>query len=353
MALLPFNPLKEPWPRIIGIPASALALVMFLSERPVTALDYIIMLFVAGFIWQGCYGISQLFHRLLPGTQRIPLRLVLTTVTRALYIIVLDLLIRPIPVALGLQDNFYSIMGRDVYLIVGFVSTFLIGSIYEAGYFFEQWKLKATEAEALRNRQLRAELEVLRNQISPHFLFNSLHALLTLIHEDVDQASQFTKDLSRLYRYILIHKDKDVVDLGSELDFTQAYINLLKVRFPRSQNILITVAPEHRRMLIPPLAIQILLENALKHNVAGPARPLEVTVSVEDGPSLVVSNSLNPGQGPVEGTGTGLANIRQRYAYLSDRPVRIAATQDQFVVALPLLQYAEQEQPSMARREYA
>jgi LytS/YehU family sensor histidine kinase len=186
-------------------------------------------------------------------------------------------------------------------------------------------------------------LDVLRNQVSPHFLFNTLNTLVTLIHEDAHQAVRFTKDLSHVYRYILQHKDKEVVDLGTELDFTRAYIELMKVRFADSLRIRVDVAPEHRHLLIAPLTLQLLLENALKHNVASTARPLQVDVLLEDGRTLVVRNSLHRKQGMVEGTGTGLSNVRQRYVHLSERPVDVIETREYFLVAVPLLRFAEHE----------
>ncbi|HOY28369.1 MAG TPA: histidine kinase, partial [Flavobacteriales bacterium] len=129
----------------------------------------------------------------------------------------------------------------------------------------------------------------------------------------------------------------------TELDFTQAYIALMKVRFTDSLHIQVNVADEHRRALIAPLTLQLLLENALKHNVASIAKPLQVDIHVESGRTLVVRNSLHRKQGIVEGTGTGLSNVKQRYAYLSERPVDVIETREHFLVALPLMQLAQHE----------
>jgi LytS/YehU family sensor histidine kinase len=117
----------------------------------------------------------------------------------------------------------------------------------------------------------------------------------------------------------------------------------MRVRFADSLRIHMDVAPGHRDLLIAPLTLQLLLENALKHNVASTARPLQVDILVEDGRTLVVRNSLHRRQGVVEGTGTGLSNVRQRYAYLSVRAVDVIETREHFLVALPLLRFAEHE----------
>jgi LytS/YehU family sensor histidine kinase len=243
--------------------------------------------------------------------------------------------------AAGIQDNAYTTGQWRVNLIKCFSATALIATLYEAGYFFGMWKRQAIEAEALKSRQLRAELDTLRNQVSPHFLFNSLNTLVALIPEEPAQAVTFTKALSQVYRYILQHKEKEVVDLGTELDFTEAYIHLMKVRFEDALRITVEVSPDHRRLLVAPLSLQLLVENALKHNVASVAHPLHVDIHVENGRTLVVRNNLRRRQGSVEGTGTGLSNVKQRYAILSDRPVDVIETRDHFLVALPLLELSE------------
>jgi hypothetical protein len=343
MPLRPFHLLREPWPRLIGIPLVALALATLFNPGPLTWRDYAITVGITGLIWQGCFSIISAYRRRFPGFERTALRITLTVITMSVYIVTVDLLTCTALDALGIQENSYLNGEWKLNLIKCFGTTALIGTLYEAGYFFAMWKRQAIEAEALKSRQLRAELDVLRNQVSPHFLFNSLNTLVALIHEDADQAARFTKDLSHVYRYILQHKDKEVVDLGTELDFTRAYIDLMKVRFADSLRIHLEVAPEHRQLLVAPLTLQLLLENALKHNVASQARPLQVDILVEDGRTLVVRNSLHRKQGVVEGTGTGLSNVRQRYAYLSERPVDVIETREHFLVALPLLRFAEHE----------
>jgi hypothetical protein len=347
-----FNVLKEPWPRILGIPLVALALGLLFHDEPLTWRSYAIMVLITGLIWQGCFTIISAYRRRFPGFERTALRIILTVITMSVYIVAVDMLTCTALDALGIQENSYLNGQWRLNLIKCFGTTALIGTLYEAGYFFTMWKRQAIEAEALKSRQLRAELDVLRNQVSPHFLFNSLNTLVALIPEDPAQAVRFTKALGHVYRYILQHKDKEVVDLGTELDFTEAYIHLMKVRFEDSLRIQVRVDAAHRRLLVAPLTLQLLLENALKHNVASLAHPLVVDIHVEaavdgrrGGSTLVVRNNLNRRQGAVDGTGTGLANVRQRYAILSDRPVDVIETRDHFLVAVPLLELSAQGEP--------
>lgn len=345
------HPLREPWPRIIGIPVAALVLTALFHDRPFNARDYAITLLITGVIWQGCYLIIGWYRLRIPGIERTPRRILLTVLAMSAYIIAVDYLTCFALDAVGIQENAYSTGEWRANLIKCFGTTALIATLYEAGYFFTMWKRQAIEAETLKSRQLRAELDILRNQVSPHFLFNSLNTLVAIIPEDPAQAVRFTKALSHVYRYILQHKDKEVVDLGTELDFTEAYIHLMKVRFEDSLRINLQVDPAHRRLLVAPLTLQLLLENALKHNVASAAHPLTVDIHVEQGRAadggmrhtLVMRNNLRRRQGSIEGTGTGLGNVKQRYAILSDRPVDVIETREHFLVALPLLELGEHE----------
>lgn len=339
----PFHPFREPWPRIIGIPLVALVLMVVPDHVPLTLRNYGITLLITGLIWQGCYTIITILRERYPGFERTALRIALTVLAMSLYIVTVDLLTCTALDAAGIQESAYTTGQWRVNLIKCFGATALIATVYEAGYFFTMWKQQAIEAEALKSRQLRAELDILRNQVSPHFLFNSLNTLVALIPEEPMQAVTFTKALSHVYRYILQHKEKEVVDLGTELDFTEAYIHLMKVRFEEALRITVDVAPQHRRLLVAPLTLQLLLENALKHNVASTTHPLQVDIHVENGRTLVVRNNLRRKQGTVEGTGTGLNNVKQRYAILSHRQVDVIETRDHFLVALPLLELSERE----------
>lgn len=338
-----FNLLKEPWPRIIGIPLVALALAGTFHPVPLSLRDYAITVLITGIMWQGCFIIITHFRKRFPGFEHTTRRILLTATATSVYIVGIDLLVCTVLDGFGVQENSYLNGEWKINLVKCFGTTALVGTIYEAGYFFAMWKRQAIEAEALKSRQLRAELDILRNQVSPHFLFNSLNTLVALIPEDPEQAIRFTKALGHVYRYILQHKDKEVVDLGTELDFTEAYIRLMKMRFEDALSITVEVDARDRAMLVAPLTLQLLLENALKHNVASLANPLQVDIRVENGRTLTVRNNLRRKQGHVDGTGTGLSNVKQRYAILSDRPVDVIETREHFLVALPLIEMGAHE----------
>lgn len=181
-----------------------------------------------------------------------------------------------------------------------------------------------------------AKFDALKNQLDPHFLFNSLNVLTSLIEEDPNQAQKFTTSLSKVYRYVLEQKNKDLISVDEELQFAKTYVRLLKMRFEDSIVFDIPDESTDPEAKIIPLSLQLLLENAVKHNVVTSDRPLHIKVFEEDG-DLVVSNNLQEKQVVKKSSGVGLQNIRQRYAILTDRQVAIDKSTSDFSVHLPML----------------
>lgn len=194
-------------------------------------------------------------------------------------------------------------------------------------------------AEQLENENLQAQLAALKSQVNPHFLFNSLSILSSLVHLDAELSEQFIKHLSRAYRYTLEQKDNDLVLLNTELDFIKAYAFLLKIRFEDKFDVVLDI-PEAVRQgyRIAPLTLQLLVENAVKHNQMSVQHPLAVSIVLE-ADELVVRNTLQRRPLPLAApsTGVGLQNILNRYRLLTPRPVRVREAPDTFEVRIPLL----------------
>ena len=220
----------------------------------------------------------------------------------------------------------------------------VIGSVYENVYFFEQWRTSIKLNEELKNQQIRTQFEVLQNQMSPHFLFNSLNTLTTLINEDQEIATSFTEKLSEVYRYILQNKEKELVSLKEELEFVKAYIFLLQMRYPENLSVEFGISENHYSSSIAPLTLQMLVENAIKHNVISKAHPLHISIYVENGKSLVVKNNLKEKKSIGKSTKTGLKNIKKRYAYFGKDNVDVIVTHQSFMVAIPLLKVLNEKQ---------
>ncbi len=225
-----------------------------------------------------------------------------------------------------------------IFLIITITITLLINAIMVANEFFVHWRKTTLEKESLKRSTITAEFESLKNQVNPHFLFNALNTLSSLIEEEPKTASRFVQKLSSVYRYLLSQKDKELVSLGEELDFMQSYVFLNQIRFGSNLHVNIDVPKEHLHKEIVTLTLQMLLENAIKHNVISAEKPLHINITASN-QYLCVSNNLQPKTVLTESNGIGLSNIQNRYGFLSNQEVRIQKDKDTFSVCVPLLSF--------------
>ncbi len=191
--------------------------------------------------------------------------------------------------------------------------------------------IESTKAETAT-----AQFETLKNQLDPHFLFNSLNVLTGLIEENPDNAIDFTTSLSKIYRYVLEQKDKEVVSIQEEINFAKTYVNLLKLRFENSIDFEIEQTTFSETEFIVPLSLQILLENTIKHNIVSDQKPLKIKIYKKDN-YLIIENSFQPKETIKDSTGIGLKNIINRYQLISNREVNIEKNEQMFRVELPIL----------------
>lgn len=222
------------------------------------------------------------------------------------------------------------------YYTVSLAIALVVSGIFYAFFYSKHRQENRVQEQQIIARTASAQFDALKNQLDPHFLFNSLNVLTSLIDEDPQQAQRFTTSLSKVYRYVLEQKNKELVPVDEEFAFARTYVELLKMRFEDSITFDIpekALNPEGR---IVPLSLQLLLENAVKHNVVTPSRPLRITVREEDG-FLVISNNLQEKQVVKKSSGVGLQNIQQRYALLTERRLRISKSDSEFRVAVPVL----------------
>ncbi len=199
--------------------------------------------------------------------------------------------------------------------------------------FLIAWRQAAIDVEKLKTEQISSQYNSLKNQVNPHFLFNSLNALSSLVYDNQDKAVEFIRKLSQVYRYVLESMDEEIVPIGKEMDFVQNFIFLQKIRF--GDNLLVNFNNAEPNRYVPPLAIQLLVENAIKHNVISEKDPLSINIEINDS-LCIVSNSLKEKK-VKDSTGIGLANIKSRYHYLTDKEINIEKTEDSFQVTIPLL----------------
>ena len=234
----------------------------------------------------------------------------------------------------------YMPMENDIsswnYNVVSLLLILLIATIYESVWLNMKWKESIVAKEKLEKEYAQSQLESLKSQVNPHFLFNSLNTLTYLIPEDSEKAVKFVQKLSKVYRYILELKDKKLTSLKEELNFLDSYIFLLKERFGENLNVKIDVDPALHNQHLIPLSLQLLFENAIKHNIISKDKPLEVCLWV-DADRLLVRNNLQRKAQEMPSTRVGLENIRHRYTFYTNEEMEVIETSEYFLVALPLL----------------
>jgi sensor histidine kinase YesM len=223
------------------------------------------------------------------------------------------------------------------YLLSVMAITLIISFTMYIKSFIEETKNSIIREERLKTEIIKLEYETLKNQVNPHFLFNSLNALTSLVAEN-QEAVKFIKKLSDVYRYVLEQKQAEVVELEKELSFVSAYLYLHRIRFGKALEIETAEVPASK--LVVPLSVQMLVENAVKHNEISEDAPFRISIYPENN-YLVVENRINPKSVPGESSGTGLENISSRYAFLTDRPILTEKTNERFIVRIPMLDLSE------------
>ena len=215
----------------------------------------------------------------------------------------------------------------------------MISAIGHARGFMAAWK-NSTKKEVVEQKLIaksaNAQFESLKNQLDPHFLFNSLNVLDSLIEENPVQAQRFTNSMSKIYRYVLEQKDKELVSVEEEIDFAKTYCELLKTRFEDAVTFEFNISEEDKKGFVVPLSLQLLLENSIKHNFATSSKPLNIKIFTEKG-NLIIENNLQTRELPNTSTGVGLANIVSRYNLLTERNVFVEKSEAFFRVKLPIL----------------
>jgi len=204
-------------------------------------------------------------------------------------------------------------------------------------FFFREYKRQSEEAEELRRSSAQAQIQLVKSQINPHFLFNNLNVLSGMVIKDNPEANHFIEEFSKVYRYILNNQEKELVELRSELEFIQPYIFLLKKRFNEGLVVDIKVPDKQTQLYVVPAALQMLIENAIKHNVVSQHKPLHIAIHSGGNDTLVIKNNLQPRTATVPSGRIGLQNIRRRYEIISGRGIQVMHSEKEFEVSLPLL----------------
>ncbi|MCJ7449678.1 MAG: histidine kinase [Bacteroidales bacterium] len=217
-----------------------------------------------------------------------------------------------------------------------FVSVLVIGCILIIRLIFQKQSVQI-ENETLKREALQSQFESLKNQLSPHFLFNSLTALKTLIRETPETAQNYVNNLSNALRYTLQSNEKQLVTLKEEMEFMESYLFLIRMRFDTNLSVNTSINENYLSYRLPPLTIQTLVENAIKHNEISKRSPLKIDILTTENDSLIILNNIQKKLTDEEGTGIGLTNLSKQFQLLLGKDITISIENDQFKVEIPLI----------------
>lgn len=217
------------------------------------------------------------------------------------------------------------------------ILSILIATLYEIVLLTRERKIDLLTTEKLNHAKVQAELDTLKSQIDPHFIFNSLNTLSALISDNKEKALLFNESLAKVYRYILANRVNDLVTVKEEVDFINSYFFLLKIRFEDSLHISVNIDPINPNdYYLPTVAIQTAIENAIKHNQFSSSQPLWISV-VLTGDYIIVSNNKRPVKYKAPSSGVGLINLDNRYKLVLNKSIHIDETKDDFTLYLPIV----------------
>ncbi|MFC2089341.1 sensor histidine kinase [Bacteroidota bacterium] len=228
--------------------------------------------------------------------------------------------------------NMMAFQGLKMGLLFMFFSM-LIGNTV---FFFKNWRQAAIHQEELKRAQITLQFQTLKNQIKPHFLFNSLNSLISLINNEPDKATQFVHKLSDVYRYVLEQSENELVDVSEEVKFLEDYIYLQKIRFGNSLEVNINI-DLGRKSLVIPLSLQMIVENAIKHNMVSKEFPLAIYIYSTPENQVVIKNNLHVKDVIENSLGIGIENLKKRIAFFTDETLIIEEGTEEFIVKIPVI----------------
>ncbi len=339
--------LNDQWFRFLGIPLIALMGHIIFYNRNQSGEErfgfltiYLISLAETYIVWETVRLVIIYFRKRYTGIKESKKRIIATLLTGTVVVIVIRTANIYLYDKTQLWGYAFPLEGYLYSIFVAFLYLLIVGGIYEAIYYFNMWKYTAWEAEALRNENLQTQLDSLKSQINPHFLFNSLSSLSSLISEDPHKAENFVNELSSVYRYLLKANESELTTVEEELTFIRAYAGLLHIRFGDAFQVSVSVSDKYLSYKLPPLTLQLLVENAVKHNMILPQKPLRVDIFTDEDENIIIENNLQKKDSRSTSERLGLKNISAKYRLLKQRDIIVRETAASFRVIIHLIKYS-------------
>jgi sensor histidine kinase YesM len=302
-------------------------------------LNIIFTLIITASITSANLFVFEFYDKKFPHQRHFGKRMIIELLgTTTIASIVLTILYLPLEWLAGISNFFYDKSDYTYFkILIRIVTVNLIVSLFFEVYFvFTDWKKLLIESESMKRETAELQYMALKNQVNPHFLFNNLNSLSSLIRLSPDKAIEFVDKFSRIYRYVLDMSDKVVVELKEELTFLQSYYFLQKIRYGDSLTINVNIDADRLNDFVLPLSIQILIENAIKHNEVSSEHPMLIELVTENN-FLVVSNNLQKKNNLAEGTGIGLVNLKNRYKHITELQPEFIVTTEKYIAKIPLI----------------
>lgn len=317
---------------LIGIPSGLLSCTSCMNDINTAMMSVGLSSLLWVVLWKGNAYTSDVIDRFYDWLEKPIHRLIAGVLAHTAYTAIIAAIM-----IFAIESLFNVNMGNKLNTITSaIIVTLIVSLIMHSKSFLTSWKEVSINSEKMKKEAMIAKYESLKNQVNPHFLFNSLNALTNLVYEDQDLAAKFIKKLSEVYRYVLESRDKELVPLDDELKFVESYIFLQKIR--HEEGLIVSYDLGNTKgVSIVPLAVQMLLENAIKHNVVSEEDPLHVTLKIGNDQLMISNNLQKKSTYQVQHVGVGLENIKARYQFLTDTPVTIVESTDAYTVTLPLL----------------
>lgn len=287
-------------------------------------------------LWEGNMQVDIFLDKKIPWITLPKERIITQIITNLAYTILV--LIASISIINYLKFGAFEVFNpklREVF-IPTVIITFLVIIIDITNHFLKSWKASLLEVEKYKTESANAQLQNLKNQLNPHFLFNNLSVLTSLVYKNQDKAAEFINELAKVYRYVLDTKNSELVTLQEELDFLNHYIFLQKIRFDDSVSFEIKIEDSIKFDYLLPMCLQMLVENTIKHNETSQANPLKVRIYSQNN-FLVIENLIKLRSNDVSSSKTGLKNIEMRYSFYTDEKVIVSNKDEVFKVILPLI----------------
>lgn len=309
---------------------------MFYDWRPWT-ITYPLIYGIGYISWRSHYVYDYYLRNKFPSLDQ--------TNKRLLYKIPVNLLVMsPSVLIIFLVFHVFHILGYSIQegdlkfgLITGLTVNIIFESLWEVIYILEKFKEVTAEKQMIEKLQLQQEFSHLKQKVNPHFLFNCFNTLSSLISEDKNQAEKFLDELSKVYRYLLRSNESGMSTVDQELQFINSYYKLLKTRYGNGFELQINIDPKYKEYQLPSLSLQLLVENAVKHNIVSKQKPVQVRIHSSPDARLIVENNLNKKIHITESTGIGLSNIKEKYKLLNRDEVIVSETNEKFMVSVPLI----------------